>query len=448
MVRVFSLLLILGLALSPPARAQDEAEEPEAGGDDGEAGEDAGGDEKEPEEEIELEEAPEEDVKLEEKDEVLKKGAEAAEKGGEKMRGAFASTKVVGKRVIFGSKRVINSCGCGTPKFKMPDWEDLLKGIFDKGNVKKEDEMVMIIKTKDHYTYRLKAKSDLKTIYYVKQKHGKWPEWKKIDIVEDFDKWIGLSIIQFEWSGVQMYGLVQGRTVIAHGNIEEMPYVVNRMWLNYLASRVNERHPLKTVEITWKGRKYVNWPEDHIKFLLKPYFLPERQRRVYWVVVKEGPKVLVIPRPPKITIKYIKWPRFSFPSPEWHFPELPDSIFDKMCLLDEIGEDCVDSSELGPGGNSDGGDSSAGSVSFGSASSDILISTLPGEYSFQGQQGCTCQKRCKCTSGGPFKKRQKRATADSYKEFLELTKDCVSERSCRRAYTKFLKHGVIKVKSD
>ena len=52
MVKVFSLLLILGLALSPPARAEDEAEEAEAGGDDTEAEEEAGGDEKEAEDNI------------------------------------------------------------------------------------------------------------------------------------------------------------------------------------------------------------------------------------------------------------------------------------------------------------------------------------------------------------------------------------------------------------
>ena len=67
MVKVFSLLLILGLALSPPARAEDEAEEAEAGGDDTEAEGEAGGDEKEAEDDIELVEAPEEDGKLEEK---------------------------------------------------------------------------------------------------------------------------------------------------------------------------------------------------------------------------------------------------------------------------------------------------------------------------------------------------------------------------------------------
>ena len=124
-----------------------------------------------------------------------------------------------------------------------------------------------------------------------------------------------------------------------------------------------------------------------------------------------------------------------------------------MCLLDELGRHCVTGS--GEGGNSGGGDSSGGDKSVGSISieppddSDIIVSTLPGEYSLQGHQGCSCQKWCKCTSGGPYKKRQKRSnTADSYKQFMELTKDCVSERRCRKAYSKFMKHGLIKVKSD
>merc|ERR1712025_1556269 len=145
-------------------------------------------------------------------------------------------------------------------------------------------------------------------------------------------------------------------------------------------------------------------------------------------------------------IEYIKWP--SFPSIEWHFPKLPENVYDGLCLLDEIGKDCVNSGEY-PGGNSDE-NKSIGSFSFSSPEdSNILVSMLPGDdHSIQGHQGCTCQKRCICASGGPFKKRQKRATAGSYKEFLDLTKDCVSERACRRAYTKFLKHGVIKVKSD
>merc|ERR550534_201123 len=155
------------------------------------------------------------------------------------------------------------------------------------------------------------------------------------------------------------------------------------------------------------------------------------------MIVKDRGEVKVIPRQPQITIQYIKWPSFSFPSIEWHFPKLPDKVFDGLCLLDEIGKDCVNSRELTPGGNS-----GSGSFTFESPEdSNVLVSMLPGDQSIQGHQGCTCQKRCICTGGGPYKKRQKRAIADSYKEFLDLTKDCVSERACRRAYTKFLKHG-------
>ena len=95
--------------------------------------------------------------------------------------------------------------------------------------------MVMFIRTKDGYTYRFKAKSDLKTIYWVQQRHGKWPEWKTIDI-EDFDEYTGFSIVQFELKpGVQVFGIVKGQSVIAQAKIDLMPYVVNRMILNALA---------------------------------------------------------------------------------------------------------------------------------------------------------------------------------------------------------------------
>jgi len=437
MVKLFSLLLILGLALSPPARAEDEAEEAEAGGD-----------EKEAEDDIELVEAPEEDGQLEEKDEVLKKGVEAAKKGGDKMRGAFSTTKVTGKRIFFGSKRIKSFCGCGGG-FERPTFEDLLDKMINEGKVKKEDEMVMIIRTKDGVKYRFKGKSDLKKIYYVQHKHGRWPEWKTIDF-DDFAQYTGYSIIQFELNhGVQVFGIVKGNTVIAHEKIDLMQYVVTRMWLNYLASRANEKHPIKTIEVTWKGKKYTNWPQDHPEFLVKPFFLPERNRRVYWVIVKMGDQVQVIPRQPHSTVEYIKWPSFSFPSIEWHFPKLPDTVFENLCFLDEMGKHCVDSGDHS-GGNSDVGDKSVGSISIEPPDdSDIIVSTLPGEFSLQGHQGCSCQKWCKCTSGGPYKKRQKRShTADSYKQFMQLTKDCVSERRCRKAYSKFMKHGLIKVKSD
>lgn len=101
--------------------------------------------------------------------------------------------------------------------------------------MKKDDEMVMVIRTTDNYKFTFKCKSDKDTIYYAQQRHGKWPDWKTIDL-EEFDTYTEQSLVQFDLSdGVPGFGIVQKRTVIGFGQVEQMAYVINRLWLNFLA---------------------------------------------------------------------------------------------------------------------------------------------------------------------------------------------------------------------
>ena len=227
------------------------------------------------------------------------------------------------------------------------------------------------------------------------------------------------------------------------------------IFFHLLVIQHGQGQEIKTYEVTWKGRTYRKYTPDLIPVLKKPYFLPEKNRKILFIIVKvnSGNEIQVIPKPPDHHSKFsIEWPAISFEFPPG-YKSLPPDL---------IGQDSVDS----------GGDLSSDSPS-GSQSSEKPLLQCPFDScdpmktedftEENAGKSCHCQKRCYCSDmrkntafrGGktikankPKKQRKKRSEVNSYSEFVELTKDCVTERKCRRAYTKFLNNGVIRLKEE
>merc|ERR1719309_1389279 len=128
MIKLFSLLLVVGLMLPTSARTE------EADAKEGEIDVDAV-EGKEPEEEIKLEEAKVEDEgeKMKDLDTVVeeaKKDVEKLEEGPEKTRSQaiWTQQKVTGYKVIYGTSRVYNHCGCSARPDKNR-WQEIIDEI-------------------------------------------------------------------------------------------------------------------------------------------------------------------------------------------------------------------------------------------------------------------------------------------------------------------------------
>jgi len=449
MIKQFSLLLVVGLMLTPSVRTEIDLpdEEPAEGGE-GEVDVDAV-EGKEPEEEIELEEAKEEDEgeKMKDLDTVVKEAKEGVEKlddGPEKTRSVamWVKRKITGYKVIYGTKRVYRKCGCQA-KPDTSTWEEFLKKI--EGITKWTEEMVLVCTTTNGYKYIYKASTDMHYIKYYTYKRGGWQEKRKISIADDFEKYLGISVIQWIQNSSKLYGIVRGSTVIAFGLIEELPYVLNRLWVNYLVSLVMQRgNKIQTYKVTWKGRQYRSWTDD-VGYMTQPYFLPEKNRKILFITVYEGHEIKVIPKPPDYHVIIPTWPRVSIEWPSG-FKSLPPDLLPP-----------VDSVESGIRSGIDPEPLTCPSDSC----EPITTEHFPEE---QNGKSCSCQKKCVCSynrGGSPYrggkvknakkskKERKKRSAVNSsYSEFVGLTKDCVTERKCRRAYTKFLNNGVIRLKEE
>jgi len=474
MIKQFSLLLVVGLMLTTSVRTEEdlvEGEEEKADAKEGEIDVDAV-EGKDPEDEIELEEAKKEDEgeKMKDLDTVVeeaKKEVEKLEDGPEKTRSQaiWIRRKVTGYKVVYGTRRVYQHCGCQA-KPDTPKWEDIIEKILRA--TKSSEEMVLVVTTTSGYKYIYKCSTDMHYItYYQFKKIGGWKQKPRISIEQDFERYLGISVIQWTQKSIKLYGIVgsDGSTVIAFGRIEEFPYVLNRLWLNYLVAQIiqhGQGQEIKTYEVTWKGRTYRKFTPDLIPFLKKPYFLPEKNRQILFITVKFGDEIQVIPKPPCHSKVPIEWPDISFELPPGYMSLPPDLL----------GQDSVDShvppDSSGPPDSNLPPDSPSGSQS---SEKPLLqcpfdsCEPMKTEDFTEENHGksCHCQKRCYCSDmrkntafrGGktikankPKKQRKKRSEVNSYSEFVELTKDCVTERKCRRAYTKFLNNGVIRLKEE
>jgi len=470
MIKQFSLLLVVGLMLTTSVRTEEdlvEGEEEKADAKEGEIDVDAV-EGKDPEDEIELEEAKKEDEgeKMKDLDTVVeeaKKEVEKLEDGPEKTRSQaiWIRRKVTGYKVVYGTRRVYQHCGCQA-KPDTPKWEDIIEKILRA--TKSSEEMVLVVTTTSGYKYIYKCSTDMHYItYYQFKKIGGWKQKPKISIEQDFERYLGISVIQWTQKSIKLYGIVgsDGSTVIAFGRIEEFPYVLNRLWLNYLVAQIiqhGQGQEIKTYEVTWKGRTYRKFTPDLIPVLKKPYFLPEKNRKILFIIVKvnSGNEIQVIPKPPDHHSKFsIEWPAISFEFPPG-YKSLPPDL---------IGQDSVDSggdlSSDSPSGSQSsekppqssfvippptekppGSQTSEKPPPSGSQSSEKPLLQCPFPFD------SLCQKRCTINCNCPKKERKKRSEVNSYSEFVELTKDCVTERKCRRAYTKFLNNGVIRLKEE
>ena len=175
----------------------------------------------------------------------------------------WSQQKVTGYKVIYGTERVYSHCGCRA-KPDTDKWEKIIDDI--ERNTRWTEEMILVVTTTSGYKYIYKCTTDMRyIIYYQYKKCCGWKEKRRISIENDFERYLGISVIQWIQKSFNLYGIVQGSTVIACGRVEEFPYVLNRLWLNYLVALSNELFILKKFQqrkkIFFLLISYQAWPQ-------------------------------------------------------------------------------------------------------------------------------------------------------------------------------------------